>query len=72
MNIGDSETNARELKVPDIVPDQKLRSLGIFLDVVFALIFFRIVEFLPPFQDGHWVHLSARDFESARKPTKRS
>ena len=39
------------------VPDERLRSLGIFLDVVFALIFFRIVEFLPSFQDGQWVHL---------------
>ena len=41
----------------DTVPDGRLRSLGIFLDVVFALIFFRIVEFLPSFQDGHWVQL---------------
>ena len=39
------------------VPDGRLRSLGIFLDVIFALIFFRIVEFLPSFQDGHWVQL---------------
>lgn len=39
------------------VPDGRLRSLGIFLDVVFALMFFRIVEFLPSFQDGHWVQL---------------
>lgn len=39
------------------VPDGRLRSLGIFLDVVFALIFFRIVELLPSFQDGHWVQL---------------
>jgi hypothetical protein len=39
------------------VQDEKLRSLGIFLDVVFALVFFRIVEFLPSFQDGHWVQL---------------
>lgn len=38
-------------------PDGRLRSLGIFLDVVFALIFFRIVEFLPSFQDGQWIHL---------------
>lgn len=37
--------------------DEKLRSLGIFLDVVFALVFFRIVEFLPSFQDGHWLQL---------------
>jgi hypothetical protein len=37
------------------VQDEKLRSLGIFLDVVFALVFFRIVEFLPSFQDGHWL-----------------
>jgi hypothetical protein len=39
------------------VSDEKLRSLGRFLDVVFALMFFRIVEFLPPFQDGRWVQL---------------
>jgi hypothetical protein len=39
------------------VPDEKLRSLGRFLDVVFALMFFRIIEFLPPSQDGHWVQL---------------
>lgn len=39
------------------VQDEKLRSLGIFLDVVFALVFFRIVEFLPSFQDGHWLQL---------------
>lgn len=37
--------------------DEELRSLGIFLDVVFALVFFRIVEFLPSFQDGHWMQL---------------
>jgi hypothetical protein len=41
----------------DTVPDQELRSLGIFLDVVFALMFFRIVEFLPSFLDEHWQHL---------------
>lgn len=41
----------------DTVPDGRLRSLGIFLDVVFALIFFRIVEFLPSYQDGHWLQL---------------
>jgi uncharacterized membrane protein len=39
------------------VLDEKLRSLGVFLDVVFALMFFRIAEFLPSFQDGRWVHL---------------
>jgi hypothetical protein len=39
------------------VHDEKLRSLGVFLDVVFALVFFRIVEFLPSFQGGHWMHL---------------
>jgi hypothetical protein len=39
------------------VPDEKLGSLAIFLDVIFALMFFRIVEFLPSFQDGHWQHL---------------
>ncbi len=37
--------------------DEKLRSLGVFLDVVFALMFFRITEFLPSFQDERWVHL---------------
>jgi hypothetical protein len=41
----------------DTVPDQELRSLGLFLDVVFALMFFRIVEFLPSFLDEHWQHL---------------
>ncbi len=41
----------------DAVPDEKLRSLDVFLDVTFALMFFRIVEFLPSFQDGHWQHL---------------
>jgi hypothetical protein len=57
MDTEDSETDAEGMKVLDIVPDQKLRSLGIFLDVVFALMFFRIVEFLPPFRDGQWAHL---------------
>ena len=41
----------------DLVTDRDLRSLGIFLDVIFALMFFRIVEFLPPFQDGRWIQL---------------
>src|ERR1039458_8207087 len=44
----------------DTVPDQKLRSLGVFLDVIFALMFFRIVEFLPSFQDGRWMQLPHR------------
>jgi hypothetical protein len=57
MDTEDSETDAEGTKVLDSVPDQKLRSLGIFLDVVLALMFFRIVEFLPSFQGGHWVHL---------------
>jgi hypothetical protein len=39
------------------VLDEKLSSLGVFLDVVFALMFFRIAEFLPSFQDGRWVRL---------------
>ena len=39
------------------VQDEKLRSLGVFLDAVFALVFFRIVEFLPSFQDGRWMQL---------------
>ena len=37
--------------------DQGFRSLNRFLDVVFALVFFRVIEFLPPFQDKHWVQL---------------
>jgi hypothetical protein len=41
----------------DPAPDQELRSLGIFLDVVFALMFFGIAEFLPSFRDGHWQQL---------------
>jgi len=45
------------LTASDLVTDQKARSLGIFLDVVFALIFLRIIEFLPSFQDRHWVQL---------------
>lgn len=36
---------------------QRFMSLGIFLDVLFALLFFRIIEFLPAFADKHWVHL---------------
>ena len=39
------------------VSDEKLRSLSLFLDVIFALMFFRIVEFLPSFQGGQWQHL---------------
>jgi uncharacterized membrane protein len=39
------------------VQDEKLTSLGLFLDVVFALLFFGIVEFLPPFSDGRWMQL---------------
>jgi len=41
----------------DLVTDRDLRSLGVFLDVIFALMFFRIVEFLPAFQDGRWIQL---------------
>jgi hypothetical protein len=41
----------------DTAPDQELRSLGIFLDVVFALMFFGIAEFLPSFRDEHWQQL---------------
>lgn len=37
--------------------DRGLRSLNRFLDVVFALVFFRIVEFLPSFEDRHWTQL---------------
>lgn len=40
----------------NFVPDP-LRSLNRFIDVVFALMFFRIVEFLPSFQDGGWKQL---------------
>jgi hypothetical protein len=45
------------LDIGGAVPDEKLGSLAIFLDVTFALMFFRIVEFLPSFQDGHWQQL---------------
>ena len=38
-------------------PDHNLRSLNRFLDVLFALAFFRIVEYLPSFTTGNWVHL---------------
>jgi uncharacterized membrane protein len=37
--------------------DEPTRALKRFLDVVFALTFFRIVEFLPSFQDGQWLKL---------------
>jgi hypothetical protein len=37
--------------------DQNLKSLNTFLDVVFALMFFRIIEYLPPFEDKHWTQL---------------
>lgn len=38
-------------------PDQTLRSLNRFADVVFALLFFRAIEYLPSFQDGRWTQL---------------
>lgn len=38
-------------------PDQALRSLYRFADVVFALLFFRAIEYLPSFQDGRWTQL---------------
>ena len=37
--------------------DQSLKSLNTFLDVVFALMFFRIIEYLPSFEDEHWIQL---------------
>ena len=37
--------------------DRNLESLSRFLDVVFALVFFRFVEFLPSYTGGRWVHL---------------
>lgn len=37
--------------------DEKLISLRRFLDVVFALMFFRIIEFLPSSQGGDWLRL---------------
>ena len=39
------------------IPDRSLKSLSRFLDVLFALAFFRIVEYLPSFTSGHWVQL---------------
>lgn len=38
-------------------PDQTLRSLNRFVDVVFALLFFRAIEYLPSFQGGRWTEL---------------
>lgn len=38
-------------------PDRTLRSLNRFADVVFALLFFRAIEYLPSFQDGRWTQL---------------
>jgi hypothetical protein len=38
-------------------PDRNLKSLNRFLDVLFALAFFRIVEYLPSFTSGHWAQL---------------
>jgi hypothetical protein len=38
-------------------PDRSLKSLSRFLDVLFALAFFRIVEYLPSFMSGHWMQL---------------
>ena len=39
------------------ISDRNLKSLSRFLDVVFALAFFRIVEFLPSFANGGWLQL---------------
>jgi len=39
------------------VRDEQLGSLNRFLDVVFALMFFRILQFLPAFEDKHWTQL---------------
>jgi hypothetical protein len=36
---------------------QRYKSLSTFLNVVFALAFFRAVQFLPPFEDKHWLAL---------------
>lgn len=45
------------LRDGDMANDRALRSLNAFLDVVFALMFFRIVEYLPAFEDKHWLAL---------------
>ncbi|MGZ3496890.1 MAG: hypothetical protein ACXVAM_07355 [Vulcanimicrobiaceae bacterium] len=37
--------------------DQNFKSLNTFLDVVLALVFLRMIEFLPAFEDKHWIHL---------------
>lgn len=34
-----------------------LRSLNRLFDVIFALLIFRVMEFMPSFQDGHWLQL---------------
>lgn len=41
--------------VSDTWTDQESLSLGIFLEVSFALMFFGIAELLPSSRDGHWV-----------------
>lgn len=40
-----------------VAPEPTLRSLNRFADVVFALMFFRAIEYLPSFQDGRWTQL---------------
>jgi hypothetical protein len=36
---------------------QRYKNLSMFLNVLFALAFFRAVQFLPPFEDKHWLAL---------------
>jgi hypothetical protein len=41
----------------EATPDRNLKNLNAFLNVVFALAFFRIFEYLPAFADQHWLKL---------------
>jgi hypothetical protein len=50
-------TSGAEERVLDANMDRNLKSLNRFLDVLFALAFFRIVEYLPSFTSGQWVKL---------------
>ncbi|HEY6325251.1 MAG TPA: hypothetical protein VIW73_01870 [Candidatus Cybelea sp.] len=47
---------ANWIEVGDMALDQRFTSLNRFLDVLFALAFFRAVQFLPAFQDQRWLH----------------
>ena len=41
----------------ETTPDRNVKSMSRFLDVLFALALFRIVEYLPSFVSSHWIQL---------------